>query len=307
MAQAPSIGFRGYLSSAQFLIPAATAISVVAVRTLADLNLAQTLSISSACLAVEITGLHIVPMVSAYVKRNSALKMLFDECHRGQVGRVRDILETIPDITTHELNEAFYYAIFNRSVETMELLHNRGVDVNCILYEGRTPLLHAANYGIDRSVEWLLNHGADINFVDGAGNTALHLGSFRMSRQPVTRLIDAGVSATQSNHRGWRPLHCACARSSGPVVKILIGAGARINRPDKKGYTPLHVACQAQFPDKDFIQELLVLGANLLAVSEDGNLPIDVINPTSLARQEILECLTLARKRVGSLTKPARR
>jgi ankyrin repeat protein len=45
--------------------------------------------------------------------------------------------------------------------EVLDIIHQRGVDVNTKNYLGETPLMQAASKGNEDAVKWLLDHKAD--------------------------------------------------------------------------------------------------------------------------------------------------
>ena len=59
------------------------------------------------------------------------------------------------------------------NVQHLERLHNCGVDINKVDYDGRSALNVAAGEGHASTVEWLLKHGAKVNTTDRFGNTPL--------------------------------------------------------------------------------------------------------------------------------------
>ena len=68
------------------------------------------------------------------------------------------------------------------NVQQLERLHNCGVDINRVDYDGRSALNVAAGEGHASTVEWLLKHGAKVNTTDRFGNTPLGDASRSRSR-----------------------------------------------------------------------------------------------------------------------------
>jgi peptidoglycan/LPS O-acetylase OafA/YrhL len=71
---------------------------------------------------------------------------------------------------------------------------------------GGTPLLWAAVTGRAEAIELLIERGADVNAVDRDGGTALHAAAFLGHEKVVEVLIRSGAKVNATNKRGTRPL-----------------------------------------------------------------------------------------------------
>ena len=95
-------------------------------------------------------------------------------------------------------------------------------------------------------VELLLDKGVDINAKSKDGRTPLHLAiAFDRSSGAVEMLkllIASGADVNTRDKQGETPLHTAASAGNKDIVEALIGAGADVNATDGKGATPLKVA-----------------------------------------------------------------
>jgi peptidoglycan/LPS O-acetylase OafA/YrhL len=79
---------------------------------------------------------------------------------------------------------------------------------------GMTPLSYAALFGRENVVELLLNRGAEVNGPNRDGGTALHAAAFLGRVKIVSLLLKAGADGTAKNERGETPLDAAQADES---------------------------------------------------------------------------------------------
>lgn len=167
---------------------------------------------------------------------------------------------------------------------------------------GSTLLIHAAKIGALQIVELLLERGADLELSDKQGLTALNYAALNGHRDLVEFLLDsmgeaqamielaAGYSlhcATTNGHlnvvqllldrdayvdtklKGFTALHCAAANGHVNIAELLLKKGAKIYLTNLKGHTALHLAafknhgevckvligCLKHIPDDDTIKK----------------------------------------------------
>ncbi|KAJ3106640.1 hypothetical protein HDU96_008153 [Phlyctochytrium bullatum] len=133
----------------------------------------------------------------------------------------------------------------DEALEILRLLLHRTTDINR-LYEDRTALYEAADWGCCEAVQMLLEFGADVNATDSRGRTAMH-GACDATRENTIRiLLDHGASVDPPL-APLSPLHEALKISireidAFTVVKMLVRAGANLDSLNEDGETPLHLA-----------------------------------------------------------------
>jgi ankyrin len=150
---------------------------------------------------------------------------------------------------------ALHLAAFNGKLEIVKLLIDHGANTTAENEHGEIPLYLASRgqyvpqengVGI---VQLLLERGVDINATDKHQNTALHSAS-SLGRLEIARvLLDRGAKPGPENDRAQTPLHLVSQGSywfqdDGPgVAKLLLERGADMHAQDGDDATPLHIAC----------------------------------------------------------------
>ncbi|GFP56204.1 ankyrin-3 [Trichoderma asperellum] len=108
-----------------------------------------------------------------------------------------------------------YFAVPDSDI--VRILVESGADPNIGKNSGFTPLMHAAWFGYDESMELLLDHGAALEEV---------------------------YDGDDENQRGWTALSCAASHASKETVRILAEHGADFKHVSEKGLPILHMAAQ---------------------------------------------------------------
>ncbi|TRY78667.1 hypothetical protein TCAL_12824 [Tigriopus californicus] len=96
----------------------------------------------------------------------------------------------------------------------------------------------------------------------------------------LLRRASIDIDINRINSAGLSALHQAVLDNNLTVVKILINHGANINLKDADSWTPLHAACANGMAD--IAKFLLERGARSTIRSNEGERPIDLVDPTDL-------------------------
>lgn len=178
------------------------------------------------------------------------------------------------------LSKMLCHAVAKGNKQTVELLLNRGANVN-VFYEGK-PLLHVAMHAgrseiakeliknganIDAAlmpaifstmdnkedvVGLLLQHGADPKLYGNNGRQPIHVAAAH-SAAIIEKLVDVGCDVnTQDPIHGDTPLHVACSMCCTETVEALIRCGAKFNVLNNQGETPLHKLLKFATDNHDF-------------------------------------------------------
>lgn len=129
-------------------------------------------------------------------------------------------------------------------------------------------LFLAASFGRINIVELLLQKGADVNISNEDGFTPLHNSVNRSHDYIALLLIAKGANVKAQSKEGLTPLHIAADEAS---IKLLIEKGADINKRDSIGRTPLHFACMGG--RIDLVEFLIANGADIGARDKEDHTP----------------------------------
>lgn len=109
-----------------------------------------------------------------------------------------------------------------------------------------TGLHLAAYFGVKASVQLLLDRGADVNLKESEGRTSLCWASESGHIEVVRLLLKKGADLEAADGYGWTPLHLALWSGHIEVVRLLLEEGADLEAGDEDGRTPLLLALESR-------------------------------------------------------------
>jgi hypothetical protein len=162
---------------------------------------------------------------------------------------------------------ALHYAVASEDIALVQLLLNRGADIEAKSNDKETALHVAAGEGNTAVVQLLLDRGADIEAKSEYERRALHLAAAHRSEAVVQLLLDRGANIMARQYDGGTPLHSAALFENKTVVLSLLDRGANIEAKNLRGQTPLHYSVG----NEDIVYLLVDRGADVNAKDNDGN------------------------------------
>lgn len=187
---------------------------------------------------------------------------------------------------------ALMIAAFEGITPKVKELISLGANVNAVNHSsgspGRTILMGAAENGHLEVVNLLLEKGAQIEAKNAKGNTALMIASELGQNAVVQRLLEQGAKVNKTNNTGFTPFMKAALFGRAQTMAILIKGGAQINTPTSNGTTPLMLAAEQGHTES--VSLLIQSGANLTAKDEYQYTAIMVAaaNPSSVGALRVL-------------------
>ena len=169
------------------------------------------------------------------------------------------------------LHGASYYG----PLSLVQLLVEKGADVNAIDNEGMSVLMRAVEADNLEIAKFLLQQGAKqtINTVHHFTNsTAL----FRAKSAPMVQLLlENGADVTSTDRHGTTVLSNAI-REDVSLIKLLLKNGVDVNKQDREGKTALLLAVDATHygGDVETVKLLLENGADVNLADNEGNTPL---------------------------------
>jgi ankyrin repeat protein len=125
-----------------------------------------------------------------------------------------------------------------------------------------TALHHAAGFGPIDNLQLLINKGADVNAKNRGGSTPLHWAIHDEAK--VRLLLAKGANVNAKQVQGRTPLYLvAMLGNSVPTMRLLLAGGADLNLASANGQTPLMLL--AARGNVEGMQLLIERGANVNA------------------------------------------
>jgi hypothetical protein len=120
----------------------------------------------------------------------------------------------------------------------------------------------AAQRGAIEGIQLLIEKGADVNSKDGAGETALMFACSSGNARAVQLLIERGADVKVRSKRNETALGFAATAGVQASVKMLLAKGAEVNVRNFRGYSPLMFAASSDTMPAGIIRLLLDKGAD---------------------------------------------
>ena len=134
-------------------------------------------------------------------------------------------------------------------MKIVELLLNKGANVNNTSKTGITPLHLAAEHGTKDILKLLLTSGANVDAKGQDDKTPLHTAAVRGHLKIIDHLLKSGASVnstcTYASQEGYTALRLAIKHRHEKVVKLLLECGAKDAARDKDNKTILHFAVES--------------------------------------------------------------
>jgi predicted LPLAT superfamily acyltransferase len=126
----------------------------------------------------------------------------------------------------------------------VQVLLDKGAEVNAKTNKGATALMVAAERGSDQIIRALLDKGAEVNAQDNDGFTALISASSMGHLEAVQVLLDKGANVNAETKKGTTALMMASSTDQPDVVQALLDNGAKVNAKTSHGLTALMRAAE---------------------------------------------------------------
>src|SRR5499426_2794268 len=185
----------------------------------------------------------------------------------GQRGEIERQIAANPEVikgTDEGGSTALHHAAGYGPLDNLQLLIDKGADVNAKNRRGSTPL-HWAIHD-EAKARLLLAKGANVNAKQAQGRTPLYLAAMLGNGVPTLRLLlSKGADPNLVAVNGQTPLMMA-ARGAVEAMQLLIEKGADVNAKDGAGETALMSACVGG--DARAAQLLIERGADVKVTSK---------------------------------------
>jgi len=192
-----------------------------------------------------------------------------------------------------------HFAAVRCNPSVVQLLLEKGAEVDARKPDGWTPLHHACQIGDIAVTRLLLQYGADVKARSNGGQTPLHAAAVGVNKltaailktehsvtnkvmhsldheRVVRLLIESGADVNARNTSdGETPLLLAAQKGQEAVALALLENGADLNILSVAGWSPLHIA--AAICNEGLVKLFLEHGADVEILGKDRQKPRDVI------------------------------
>ena len=166
-----------------------------------------------------------------------------------------------------------YYVSFTGSIELVQSLLDKGVDVNAQDKPFDNALTAASYQGHEIVIRLLLDNGADVNAQGGLYDNALQAASFKGHEVVIRLLLDNGANVNALTNDRSTALHVAAANKYQSIVSVLIEYNASLDALNLFSETALHLASRSTF--SAVVSTLIQGGANPLIIDDYGRTSLD--------------------------------
>ncbi|QEN06050.1 hypothetical protein EW093_15585 [Thiospirochaeta perfilievii] len=166
-------------------------------------------------------------------------------------------------------NTPLFYAIDWGSKEIVQVILDKGADINAKNINGETPLHQAITTDNVIVANLLIERGASIEAKDNQLNTPLHSCVYWNAYESAHLLVEKKADINAKNIKNRTPLHEAVLTEDTDIVTFFIKNKSNLNARDNNGQTPLFYAVKNNFPD--ILNLLLDAGADISLRDRQGN------------------------------------
>jgi len=161
----------------------------------------------------------------------------------------------------------------------IQMLLARGVRIDEIRQDGKTPLLAAIDRRDSLMAQNLLDCGCNANFADSYGKSALHFIAEKTFAHHtdfslVKRLLAAGADVNSRTNSYDTPLHCGDFNED--LVKLFLEYGFDLEAKNKQGFTILLRTLTSNFHGKGH-EKLIELGSSVHARDYQGRCVLHIL------------------------------
>ena len=196
-------------------------------------------------------------------------------------------------------NTALHLAVINQwPLDLLELLLEKGADINAQTTRGKSPLEHATRIASITDaqarklggekylpyIKFLLDHNARIDLYEGS---PLLFGAIRTTVEVVQTFIDAGANINEMANSQGTVLHEAARLHLPEMIKYLADRGANVHGKNFFGNTALHETLRDSVNNentRNCVIELIKAGSDLNEQNEEGDTPlhlaVDIESPS---------------------------
>ncbi|KAJ5663216.1 hypothetical protein N7507_003947 [Penicillium longicatenatum] len=182
--------------------------------------------------------------------------------------------ESVPSGTLSDPMPALHWAVYRNKEDIIQLLLERGAEIDSKYSDGETPLTIAVG-SEHLGVKWtrfLLDKGADVNLRNSSGSTPIDIAASNGFDAVMQVLLDRGADQWLKRNQLQEMLSAASSAGSITLARVALGKSADVNAIDTNGKTALFEA--AENGHDLLVQLLLTESAEIEAETRFGKTPL---------------------------------
>lgn len=183
---------------------------------------------------------------------------------------------------------AFFEALARDDVEAVRKHLTNGVSVHAVNHEGWSACHVAVEEGALNVLDLLIERGCDVNGRGPSAVTPLMRGSGSGQVEAAKRLIAAGADVNLAGEKDFTALHGAAGGGQAAYARLLVEHGADVGAVAADGMTPLHFAAVPVANGHDVMECLLQNGADPNAKALHGMTPLHLVSKRGTPRNAAL-------------------
>ncbi len=211
------------------------------------------------------------------IKTNNGWTALIFSLRYGMKDMAKKLINRGADVRTKISNgwNALFLALRNGcDEELLNMMIERGCNVNTPKDDKWTPLMMALVYQDENICDLLYKNGADINVRDDENWTPLMYAIRYDKHKLAEKIIENDSDINASNVSKWTPLLFALRYEARKCAKLLVKKGADIFVANRDRNTPLHFALEYKFPD--IAKKIIMTGKGISKMTRYGWTPLMV-------------------------------
>ncbi|CAC5382931.1 unnamed protein product [Mytilus coruscus] len=220
--------------------------------------------------------------------KNGFFTLLTAACHDGHLHTVEILLNKGSNInqTNIHTETPLYTACFEGHYNLVNLLIDKEADINKQNKYRHTPLYASCLTGHETIVSLLIDNGAKLSQCEDC----LIVASLGGHKKIIEKLLLSGCGINSVDTKGKTALFIACEEGFTNIVKLLIDNNADILKVNSNGETPLHAACCVD--NNDIVSVLISNDADVNMIDVDFETPIHKAcrNGSLCVIQTLLNC-----------------